>query len=57
VSTTAREAHQKGYEVIIAEDAVADRDIPGVSGAEVTKTVMAELNDFFATVVQSKDIK
>ena len=37
VSTTAREAHQKGYEVIIAEDAVADRDIPGVSGAEVTK--------------------
>lgn len=37
VSTTAREAHQKGYEVVIAEDAVADRDIPGISGVEVTK--------------------
>lgn len=37
VSTTAREAHQKGYEVLIAEDAIGDRDIPGASGEQVTK--------------------
>jgi hypothetical protein len=46
-----------GYEVLIVEDAVGDRDIPGASGAEVTKMVMHELADFFATIVQSKDIK
>ena len=37
VSTTAREAHQKGYEVLITQDAIGDRDIPGASGADVTK--------------------
>jgi nicotinamidase-related amidase len=37
VSTTAREAHQRGYEVLMAEDAIGDRDIPGASGEEVTK--------------------
>jgi hypothetical protein len=37
VSTTAREAHQRGYEVLIVEDAVGDRDIPGASGEDVTK--------------------
>ena len=46
-----------GYDVIIAEDAVGDRDIPGASGAEVTKMVMHELGDAFATIVQSSDIK
>ena len=75
VSTTAREAHQRGLEVLIAGDAVGDRDIPGYSGQEVTKVggsaslhglneaksrlqaALSELSDFFATVVQSKDIK
>lgn len=37
VSTTAREAHQRGYEVVLPEDAIGDRDIPGVSGDELTK--------------------
>jgi nicotinamidase-related amidase len=43
VSTTAREAHQRGYDVIVVEDAVGDRDLPGLegrrgaSGEEVTK--------------------
>lgn len=37
VSTTAREAHQKGYEVLVAEDAIGDRDIPGATGEEVRK--------------------
>lgn len=57
VSTTARDAARLGYDVVLAEDAIGDRDIPGASGAEVTKMVMHELGDAFATVVQSKDIK
>jgi len=57
VSTTAREAHQLGYEVLLPEDAIGDRDIPGASGADVTKMVLLELNDLFGTVVQSSDIK
>lgn len=32
VSTTAREAFQKDYEVVLVEDAIGDRDIPGESG-------------------------
>ncbi|KAH9869973.1 phospholipase C type enzyme [Plenodomus biglobosus] len=57
VSTTARQAAQEGYDVIIVEDAIGDRDIPGLSGPEVTKAVLAELGDAFGTVVQGKDIK
>ena len=37
VSTTAREAYQLGYEVVLPQDAIGDRDIPGASGEEVTK--------------------
>lgn len=37
ISTTARQAAQRGYDVLIAGDAVGDRDIPGATGAEVTK--------------------
>ncbi|QDS77626.1 hypothetical protein FKW77_002500 [Venturia effusa] len=57
VSTTAREAHQLGYEVVLPEDAIGDRDIPGASGEDVTKMVLLELNDMFGTVVQSSDIE
>lgn len=37
VSTTAREAARFGYDVLLPEDAIGDRDIPGASGAEVTR--------------------
>ncbi|KAF1835871.1 Isochorismatase hydrolase [Decorospora gaudefroyi] len=57
VSTTAREAFQKGYEVVLVEDAIGDRDIPGVKGDEVTRVALAELADVFGTVVKSSDIK
>ncbi|EOD51714.1 Isochorismatase hydrolase protein [Neofusicoccum parvum] len=57
VSTTAREADQRGLEVVVVEDAVGDRDIPGGTGAEVTKWVLAELGDAFGTIVKSADIK
>jgi len=57
VSTTARDAARLGYDVLVAEDCVGDRDIPGASGVDVTKMVMHELADAFATVVQSSEIK
>ncbi|KAI7338337.1 isochorismatase [Hortaea werneckii] len=56
VSTTARDAARLGYDILIAEDCVGDRDIPGASGSDVTKMVMHELADAFATVVQSSEI-
>jgi len=46
-----------GYDVVCAEDAIGDRDIPGVSAEEVTKVALREIGDAFGTVVQSKDIK
>lgn len=57
VSTTARQAAEKGYDVILASDAIGDRDIPGASGTEVTKMVLTELGDAFGTVVPSSEIK
>ncbi|KAK9899044.1 isochorismatase [Cystobasidium minutum MCA 4210] len=63
VSTTAREAHQRGYEVVVAKDAVGDRSVPAdggkdaVSGEQLTQMVMTELGDFFATIVNSEDIQ
>jgi len=57
VSTTARQAAQRGYDVLVVEDAVGDRDIPGYGGAELTKVALAELGDVFATVVKSGDIQ
>lgn len=57
VSTTAREAAAKGYEVFLVEDGIGDRDIPGVKGDELTRVVLAELGDCFGTVVKSADIK
>lgn len=42
--------------MLVAEDAVGDRDIPGASGEDVTKMVMHELGDAFATIVRSSDV-
>jgi len=57
VSTTARQGAQLGYDVVLAEDAIGDRDIPGVSAADVTKVALDEIADAFGTVVKSSDIK
>ncbi|KAI3552842.1 isochorismatase [Colletotrichum abscissum] len=56
VSTTARQADQRGFDVLIAEDAVGDRDIPGVDAAQLVKVALSEIGDAFGTIVQSKDI-
>ncbi|TVY48408.1 putative isochorismatase family protein [Lachnellula occidentalis] len=57
VSTTARQAAEKGYDVLIAEEAVGDRDIPGASAADTVAMVLKELGDAFGTVVKADSIK
>lgn len=56
VSTTARQGHERGLDVSVVEDCIGDRDIPGVKGEDLTRVVLAELADFFATIVKSGDI-
>jgi nicotinamidase-related amidase len=56
VSTTARQAAERGYDVVIAEDAVGDRDIPGAKAADVVKMSLAELADAFGSIVKASTI-
>ncbi|CZS93070.1 related to amidases related to nicotinamidase [Rhynchosporium agropyri] len=56
VSTTARQAAERGYDVVIAEDAVGDRNIPGVDAEQLVKVTLAELADAFGSVVKSSSI-
>jgi len=56
VSTTARAGAERGYDVLLAEDAIGDRDIPGLDGKAVKNAVLKELGDAFGTVVNSYDI-
>ena len=53
VSTTARQAAEKGYDVVIAEDAVGDRNIPGAKAEDVVRMTLAELADAFGSVVKA----
>ncbi|PQE30038.1 isochorismatase family protein [Rutstroemia sp. NJR-2017a WRK4] len=57
ISTTARQCHERGWDVIVAQDAVGDRDIPGVGAEELTRVALCEIADFFGTVLESKEIK
>lgn len=50
VSTAARQAAEKGLDVILAEDAIGDRDIPGMGASDVLKSSLMELADAFGTV-------
>ncbi|OAA64269.1 Isochorismatase-like protein [Niveomyces insectorum RCEF 264] len=56
ISTTARQAAERGYDVLVVEDAVGTRDIPGVAAAELNRVALAEVADAFGTVVKSSDI-
>ncbi|KAF9870948.1 hypothetical protein CkaCkLH20_11620 [Colletotrichum karsti] len=56
VSTTARQASEKGWDVIAVEDAIGDRNIPGTTAEDLKRVSLAEIADAFGTVIQSKDI-
>ena len=56
VTTTARQAEEKDYDVILAEEAIGDRDIPGVKAEDLVRITLAELSDAFGTVVKVGDI-
>jgi len=57
VSSTARGGSDLGYTIVLAGDAIGDRNIPGLTGPEVTEAVLKELGDAFGTVVQSVEVK
>ena len=56
ISTTARAGSERGYDVVVAQDAVGDRDIPGVDADQLVAVVMNELADGFGTVVSVAEI-
>jgi len=56
VSTTARQAAEKGYDVVVAEGAVGDRNIPGASGEELVAMTLKELGDAFGSIVKAESI-
>jgi nicotinamidase-related amidase len=57
VSTTARQAAERGYDVLLVREAIGDRDIPGIKAAELVDTVLKELADAFGTVVGIDEVK
>jgi nicotinamidase-related amidase len=57
VSTTARQAAEKGYDVILPQQAIGDRNIPGVNARDLVQTTLMELADAFGSIVQVADIK
>lgn len=56
VSTTTRQAAEKGYDVILPREAIGDRDIPGIKGEDLVDVVLKELGDAFGTVVSVNSI-
>ena len=56
VSTTARAAGELGYDVLIAKDAVGDRNIPGADAATLVSVALNELDDASGTVVSAAEI-
>ncbi|KEZ46278.1 hypothetical protein SAPIO_CDS1191 [Scedosporium apiospermum] len=56
VSTTARDGARLGYDILVAEDAVGDRNIPGVDAEQLVKVALAEIGDGFGTIVRAGDI-
>ena len=57
VSTTARQAAERGYDVLLAKEAIGDRDIPGAKAEDVVEMSLNELGDAFGTVVSVQDVQ
>ncbi|KAL9090563.1 MAG: hypothetical protein Q9159_001907 [Coniocarpon cinnabarinum] len=56
VSTTARQAAERGLQVVVAREAVGDRDIPGAQASAVVENALRELSDAFAEVQSVQQI-
>jgi nicotinamidase-related amidase len=56
VSTTTRQAAERGYDVVLPREAIGDRDIPGIKGEDLVDVVLKELGDAFGTVVSVDSI-
>ncbi|KAF4987822.1 hypothetical protein FGRMN_10138 [Fusarium graminum] len=56
ISTTARQGAERGFDVLIPEDAVGDRDIPGVDADQLVKVALSEIGDAFGTIIKSSSI-
>lgn len=56
VDTTARDATVLGYKVVVASDATATRDLPGVDHDTLQRAALASLSDRFADVMTAKEI-
>ncbi|KAE8454681.1 hypothetical protein EG329_000304 [Mollisiaceae sp. DMI_Dod_QoI] len=56
VSTTARQAAERDYDIVLAEGAIGDRDIPGVKAEELVRVTLAELEDSFGSIVKAESI-
>lgn len=56
VTGTARSAMEHGYDVIVVQDGVGDRDIPGIAAPELVKIGLLELADVAGTIVKSSEI-
>lgn len=50
ISTTARQAAEKGLSVVVVREAVGDRDIPGAQSQAVVDGALRELGDAFAEI-------
>lgn len=57
VSTTARAGDELGYDVLLAEDAIGDRSIPGLSAQQVKEASLKEIADAFGTIIQGGDVQ
>jgi nicotinamidase-related amidase len=56
VSSTAREATTLGYETLVVEDGVGQRDMKDIPAGQVKKVALTEIDDMFGTVVKASDI-
>ncbi|KAI0133701.1 Isochorismatase-like protein [Xylariales sp. AK1849] len=57
VSTTARQAAEKGLDVVVVKEAIGDRDVPGLKAEQLVEATLAELGDAFGSIVSIQDVK
>ena len=56
ISTTARAGAERGYDVLVAQDGVGDRHIPGVAADTLVSVALKEVADAFGTVISAAEV-